>query len=134
MCANLPGNRRSCCDITEVQFQVTAQSTHWFGVTVLGQNLGQNNNNRRPLAFDDSVTDFRVGQFQVKLSGNRDRGPAMGDTFMVDTDSLDRPLLLLRFLIGKLVYAFNNHCVVSEASFHTAEPCTTTKFWSCSAA
>ena len=90
-----------------MQFQVAAQSTHWFGVSV----LGRDDNNRRPLAFDDSVTDFRVRQFQVKLSG--DHGPAMGDTFMVDTDSLDRPLLLLRFLIGKLVYA----CVVSEACY-----------------
>ena len=66
MCADLSDNTRSCCAETEVQFQVTAQSTHWFGVTV----LGHSSNNRRPLAFDDSVTDFRVGQFLVKLSGD----------------------------------------------------------------
>lgn len=99
VCVNSSETRRVCCAETARNFQITA-STHWFGVTVLGQN-------RRPLAFADSVTDYEVEQFQVRISNTV---PAVDDTLIVD-NLLNRPLLLLRFLLGKQSW---QKCMVNE--------------------
>ena len=89
---NMPG---ICCSTTtldmDMQFQITS-STFWFGVTVL------TNGARRPLAFANSNTEYRVEQYQERpITGNS--GPLQNAMFSVSS-LLNRPLLLFRFLIG----------------------------------
>jgi hypothetical protein len=102
VCTNIPTNdpevvERICCDRNfEPSFQLMS-SAHWFGVVPL------RNNNNRPLAFNNSINEYRVEQYQV---GHVNRpGPVVNETFSSVNDlRTDQSFILLRFYIGEYYF------------------------------
>ena len=89
------GIQQICCDTTPLSgFQIPA-SEYTFGIV--------NNNNIRPLAFVNSVMEYRFDQFITGGFGNS--GPRVGTTVTFTEEDLitDRALLLLRIIIGMLL-------------------------------
>ena len=93
ICSDPPGGiQQICCDTTFLsstdQFQIPP-STYTFGVMII-------NNNVKPLAFANTVTEYRVEQYQGAL-GNLPPGSMFT---LTENSQVNRSLLLLRFLIG----------------------------------
>ncbi len=91
-----PGGRiqQICCDTTPLSgFQIPS-SEYTFGIVTSSRDV-------RPLAFANSVREYRVEQFSDRLGSN---GPSPGSTVTLsDRDrNNDHALLLMRFIIGKL--------------------------------
>ncbi len=95
-CAGPQGDiQQICCDTTPLSgFQIPS-SEYTFGIVIT-------NNSVRPLAFADSVREYRVEQFRASLGT---AGPQLGSIVnLTEGDRLtDRALLLIRAIIGILV-------------------------------
>ncbi len=84
-----------CCDTTPLSgFQIPSSEYTFSIVTTSSRNV-------RPLAFANSVREYRVEQYSDRLGNN---GPSPGSTVTLrDRDkNNDHALLLMRFIIGKL--------------------------------
>ncbi len=92
ICTNPPGRgmQRICCDTTPLNGFQIPPSEYTFGIVITNVNV-------RPLAFANSVMEYRVEQFRAAL-GNA--GPS---TVTLTAGDLltDRSLLLIRFFVGK---------------------------------
>ena len=94
ICTDPPGMiQQICCDITFLsatnQFHIPP-STYKFGVEII-------NNNVKPLAFANTVTEYRVEQYQASFESS----PSPGNMFtLTENNQVNQPLLLLRFPIG----------------------------------
>ena len=98
ICTDPPGNiEQICCDNTSLsatdQFQIPP-STYTFGVQII-------NNNVKPLAFTNTVTEYHVEQYQGGL-GNLPPGSMFT---LTENAQVNRSLLLLRFIIGMYLIA-----------------------------
>ena len=94
ICTDPPGNiQQICCDTASLidndQFQIPLPpSNYTFGVRII-------NNNVRPLIFTSSVTEYHVGPSYII-----NNPPTSPGTMFILREGTNRPLLLLRFIIG----------------------------------
>ena len=93
ICSDPPGGiEQICCDTTFLnatdQFQIPP-STYTFGVVII-------NNNVKPLAFANTVTEYRVEQYLASFSSL----PSGFMFTLTENAQVNRSLLLLRFSIG----------------------------------
>ena len=93
ICSDPPGGiQQICCDTTFLsstnQFQIPP-STYTFGVVII-------NNNVKPLAFANTVTEYRVEQYQTSFGSL----PSGFMFILTENSQVNRSLLLLRFSIG----------------------------------
>ena len=98
ICSNPLGNiQQVCCDTTFLsatnQFQIPP-STYTFGVVII-------NNNVKPLAFVNTVTEYHVEQYQASL-GNLSPGSIFT---LTENTQVNGSLLLVRFIIGMYLIA-----------------------------
>ncbi len=89
-----PGGRiqQICCDTTPLSgFQIPS-SEYTFGIVIINRDV-------RPLAFDDSVMEYRVEQFTL---GNAE--PSEGSKVPLSNGNRinDQSLLLMRFIMGNI--------------------------------
>ena len=95
ICSDPPGMNieQICCDSTFLsatnQFQIPP-STYTFGVMII-------NNSVKPLAFTNTVTEYRVEQYQASLSSSLPPGSIFT---LTENNQVNRSLLLLRLFIG----------------------------------
>ncbi len=84
-----------CCDTTPLSGLHVPPSEYTFGIVITNRDV-------RPLAFADSVREYRVEQYSDRLGNN---GPSPGSTVtLLDGDrNTDHTLLLMRFTIGILI-------------------------------
>ncbi len=83
--------QQMCCDTTPLSGLKIPSSRYIFGIVITNKDV-------RPLAFADSVTEYRVEQFRASL-GSAELSP--GSTVTLTTGDLltDRALLLIRIII-----------------------------------
>ena len=93
ICTNRRGMiQQICCDTTPLSgFQIPS-SEYTFGTVITNANV-------RPLAFANSVMEYRVEQYTASLGS---AGPQPGSTVTLTEGDLltDRSLLLIRFFVG----------------------------------
>ncbi len=93
ICTNPGGNiQQICCDTTPLSGLQIPSSEYTFGIVITNANV-------RPLAFENSITQYHVEQFGASL-GNT--GPSPGSTVTLTAGDLltDRSLLLIRLFVG----------------------------------
>ena len=100
-CTDSTGMKQVCCETATLdvmdQFQLPTTS-YTFAVMVI-------NNNARPLAFANSVTEYRYEQFQAHLGSS---APPPGNIPSLSQNDVvtDESLLLLRFILGNILYNY----------------------------
>ncbi len=97
ICTLILSGRWACCDRFDIppdnHIQLLSSSNLTYGVV-------NRNNDVRPLTFVNAAVDYRVEQFSARPSNNNLN---LGRSF-TGTQQNSRSLLLLRFIIGWLLY------------------------------